>query len=80
MECATGTFFILFDKARKRWMSCINSIWVTKIGIDGLNGEDCSREGKPFSLIISAQEFQALPSFSAAVMILRIQKRLTGEY
>lgn len=48
MECATRTFFILFDKARKRWMSCINSIWVTKIGIDGLNGEDCSREGKTF--------------------------------
>lgn len=41
-------FFILFDKARKWWMSCINSIWVTKIGIDGLNGEDCSREGKAF--------------------------------
>ena len=45
-------------------MSCINSIWVTKIGIDGLNGEDCRREGKSFSVIISAQEFQALPSLT----------------
>ena len=41
-------FFILFDKARKRWMSCINSIWVTKIGFDGLNGEDCRRGRKVF--------------------------------
>jgi len=57
-------FFILFDKARKRWMSCINSIWVTKIGFDGLNGEDCRREGKSFSVIISAQEFQAPPSLT----------------
>jgi hypothetical protein len=58
-----GTFFfILFDKARKRRMSCINSIWVTKIGIDGLNGKVVLGKEEAFPLIISAQEFQTLAS------------------